>query len=202
MGDPRNIHGLSYNVGSCATQGVSIFQLQNRLVFTDECLLTLIYLTSSIPARLASIAPAHPRSSRTVMPRTHTAATETTLPLTKATARSTASKPSLSSTASSHHKLCDLWEHITSVMQWVVGFGRRGLRIAEEHGCHVQSNISKYLVNSSIRHSSAIIKVYSSRWYTEGSGYSGNSRYSKTVDGFYQRYKNSICLRDFAMYST
>lgn len=110
MGDPRNIHGLSYNVGTCTTQGVSILQLRNRSLFVDYHLLTLIFFTSSIPAQLVSPAPAHPRSSRTVMPQTHTAATETTLPLTKATARSTASKPSPLSTASSHR----LWKLLSA----------------------------------------------------------------------------------------
>lgn len=61
-----------------------------------------------MPAQLALVAPAHPRSSRTVMPQTPTAAMETTLPPTKATAKSTASKPSLLSTASSSNRLYGL----------------------------------------------------------------------------------------------
>lgn len=96
MGDPRNIAGLPYNVGTCAAGGVSIHCVVKLATF-----LTLLFSTSSMPTQLASNAPPRPRSSHTVMPQTHTAATETTLPLTKVTARSTASRLSLLSTASS-----------------------------------------------------------------------------------------------------
>jgi hypothetical protein len=106
MGDPRNIHGLPYNVGTCAAQGVSVLPLREIPALIEPDFPILIFFTSSIPARLALTAQAHPRSSRTAMPRTHIVATETIRPLTKVTARSTVSKPSLLSTASSHKKLC------------------------------------------------------------------------------------------------
>lgn len=137
MGDPRNIHGLSYNVGTCAAQGVSIRQLRKILVFKCHFFLTLLFFTSLTPAQLASLAPAHPRSSRTVMPQTHTAATETTLPLTKATARSTASKPLLLSTASSH-KLRNMLGagDLHDAMGYWIWASRAP--IAEDYAYHVQ----------------------------------------------------------------
>lgn len=97
MGDPRYVHGLPYNVGTCATQGVRI--LLKRA--SEIRLLTLLFFISSIPVRSASTVLMRPRSSLTAMPQTHTAATETTRILTKAMARSIASKPSLLSTVSS-----------------------------------------------------------------------------------------------------
>lgn len=130
MGDPRNIHGLSYNVGTCTAQGVSILWSRNKSVFKDYCLSNSTFFTSSMPAQLALAAPAHPRSSRTVMHQTHTAATETTLPPTKATARSMASKRSLLSTASSDPKLCRLlgaynFNHAMGCQAWSSRASRR-----------------------------------------------------------------------------
>lgn len=101
MGDPRNIHGLSYNVGTCTAQGVSISRVTKLVILYRVLFSNILLFTSLTPAQLASFAPARLRSSLTAMPRTHTAATETTRTLTKVTARSTASKPSLLSTASS-----------------------------------------------------------------------------------------------------
>lgn len=101
MGDPRNIHGLSYNVGTCTAQGVSVRRVTKLVILYRVLFSNFLLFTSLTPVPLASFAPAHLRSSPTVMPQTHTAATETTQTLTKVTARSTASKLSLLSTASS-----------------------------------------------------------------------------------------------------
>lgn len=96
MGDPRNIAGLPYNVGTCAAGGVSIHCVVKLAIF-----LILLLFTSSMPTHLALFAPPRLRSSHTVMPQTHTAVMETTLLLTKVTVRSTVSRLSLLSTASS-----------------------------------------------------------------------------------------------------
>lgn len=101
MGDPRNIHGLSYNVGTCTAQGVSIRRVTKFFILYRVLFSNFLLLTSLTPVQLASFAPARLRFSPTVMPQTHTAATETTQTLTKVMARSMASKPSLLSTASS-----------------------------------------------------------------------------------------------------
>lgn len=95
MGDPRNIAGLPYNVGTCKAGGVSICHAVLLTPF-----LILLRLISSMPTMLASSAPLRPRSSHTVMPQTLTAATETTPTLIKATAQSTARRLSPLSTAS------------------------------------------------------------------------------------------------------
>lgn len=95
MGDPRNIAGLPYNVGTCKAGGVSICRAVSLTTFL------ILLLFSLMPTMLASSAPLRPRSSHTVMPQTLTAATATTPTLTRATAQSTARWPSLLSTASS-----------------------------------------------------------------------------------------------------
>jgi acetylxylan esterase len=103
MGDPHNVVGLPYNVGTCQAQGVSCFSsvletpgsCRKRMVINNK--------NSSLPAPVASSAlrPSRPSSSRTATPPTRTAAPATTPTRTSSTSTSTDSRRSLLSRVSS-----------------------------------------------------------------------------------------------------
>lgn len=103
MGDPRYVHGLAYNVGSCQAQGVRnhLHPLPTSVAKCSNAVLQY----SLLPATSASFAQAATRSSRIATLQTRTAATATTQTLTRAMVRSTASRLLLLSTASSGKEL-------------------------------------------------------------------------------------------------
>jgi acetylxylan esterase len=103
MGDPHNVNGLPYNVGTCRAGGVSNLDSVPR---TRNCLQnnkTNNNINSLLPARAASSARrlARPSSSRTATRPTPTAATATTPTRTSSTSTSTASRRLPSSRSSS-----------------------------------------------------------------------------------------------------
>jgi hypothetical protein len=93
MGDPHNVVGLSYNVGTCQAQGVGVSQLPHRCGRNLEVRANQS-VPSLPPAPEASSArrPARVSSSRTATPATPTAAPATTPTLTSSTSTSTASR--------------------------------------------------------------------------------------------------------------
>lgn len=95
MGDPHNVVGLSYNVGTCQAQGV-------RHIAPVSNVNMKLTSTSSLPAPAASSAPrpARPSSSRTATRPTPTAATATMPTRTNSTSTNTVSRRWLSSRSS------------------------------------------------------------------------------------------------------
>lgn len=87
MGDPHNVNGLSYNVGTCKAGGVRsrLFPIQ---VPANEC-----YSLPPVLQALSALPPIPVSSSRTATPQTHTAAMATTPTRTNSTSTSTAHRP-------------------------------------------------------------------------------------------------------------
>lgn len=113
MGDPRQIPGASYSVGTSKNPGVCIFRSRPSALLTRS--------SSSIPDLLVLLAPHTQAESRlTAMLPTHTALTETMPPLTKAMAPSTVKLLSSLSTASSPN-LASLLETRFHVYEGAIG---------------------------------------------------------------------------------
>jgi hypothetical protein len=94
MGNPRYVYGVSYQVGTCRTQGFS------ARPSGYSCSVSLLASCSSMSYTDLRNSP-RARSKATATAQTHTAAPATTPTSTRATAKCTARLPSLLSRASS-----------------------------------------------------------------------------------------------------
>jgi hypothetical protein len=102
MGDPRYIKGLSYDVGTCAAQGVS----RSTILLHWKIILTM---TSSLQDHQDFSAHPRERSSHTVTPRIHTAAPVTMPTLINSMVTSMVNKLLLLLRARSHKRARFYW---------------------------------------------------------------------------------------------
>lgn len=108
MGDPHNVNGLPYNVGTCKNGGVSSLPTPCGTLhpsFPKYCL-NKQHSLQPVPPASSARPPTAASSSRTATPRTHTAATATTQTRTSSTSTSTVRRRWLSSRARSLLRLC------------------------------------------------------------------------------------------------